>query len=104
MVSSIYPKELQLNTINHSDTVASVLDLHPSLQNGNWIGLVLYATFSTFRLYRGGQFYWWRKTECPDHRQVTVKLCHILQSSQSRYRTRAVLVRGEQSVHNELKF
>ena len=33
MVSQIYPPELQLNTINTSDTEASFLNLHLSLSN-----------------------------------------------------------------------
>ena len=34
MVNSIYPKELQLVKTNHSDTVASFLDLDLSIENG----------------------------------------------------------------------
>jgi hypothetical protein len=36
------------------------------LETYGLLGLVFNTTFHKFQLYRGGQFYWWRKTECTE--------------------------------------
>jgi len=52
----------------------------------DWLGLVGFmvfnTTFNNIHLYRGNQFYWWRKLEFQEKttylRQVTDKLYHIM--------------------------
>jgi len=41
----------------------AIMALTVGLGLGIW---VLNATFNNFQLCRGGQFYWWRKTEYPE--------------------------------------
>jgi hypothetical protein len=65
-------------------TFATVLCCEPcsSYVNVKIQNAIIQDKKSMFQLYRGGQFYWWRKPECAEKTtvlpQVTDKLCHMI--------------------------
>ena len=59
------------------------------------MGLMFNTTFNKFQLYRGGQFYWWRKTVCTEKNtdlpQITGKLYNIMLYRLGEIRTHHVI-------------
>ena len=63
------------------------------IENVRTTGLVFNTTFKNIQLYRGGEFYWWRKTECTEKNTnlpLTGKLYHIMLYRLGEIRTRNV--------------
>ena len=75
--------QIKLTALLPGDICVSVPNTVVSMGNPLyrvWV-MVFNATSKMFQLYRGGQFYWWRKQEYPEKTtslsQVTKQLYHI---------------------------